>query len=139
MREQRLGIQIHPARLIRTFHVHGRVGNANFSHIRKELLRSDLPVKDTYGVVAIDEKTRQLADTLLQHDAIARISIDRTYVDVELNGMFYWHDIQDDIIDAILTRLGWRKSRTDIMSYNDFQHRAKLSDANTVPKDRIAR
>lgn len=133
MSENRLGIETFPNQMIREYHVNGAVSNTKIFEITRDQLKR-YPAKSVYGV-EIDSETQQMVDEIFRNRAIEQIGLDETTVRVTLRDMFYWHEAQDDVIDAILHRLGWLKEETSIVSMHDFRFQRMSIDAETVPAD----
>lgn len=133
MFEKRLAIETHPNPQVRNYYVTGIVSNARIFSVDREDVGKRV-LKSAYGIEA-DEETCKLINRLLENRAIDSVDLDETTVRVVLRIPFYWHEVQDDIIEAILDRLGWSNDETRIMSLNDFKILAREADRATMPDD----
>lgn len=134
----RIGIATYPASQdeLRVYHVNGILSNADLYMVNRDSRSKYIP-ESTYGIEA-DSFTMQFIDELFKNRAINSVTILPTGVTVHLRDMFYWHEAHDDVIDAIMARLGWLKEETDIMSLNDFKQLAAKYNAKTVPVDKLS-
>lgn len=124
MSKNRLGIETiqDTSDTVRIYHVNSQVSNIWVSSIGREQF-SLHPITSTHGT-PLDDETRQMVDNLFKTPAISAIGLSETYVRIVIRSMFYWHEAQNHIIDAMLSRLGWTRDDTDIMSVSDFRKSA---------------
>lgn len=134
----RIGIATYPATQheLRVYHVNGILSNARLQQIERDARFKYTP-KSVQGIEA-DSYTLQFIDELFKNRAIKGLYLEPNEITIYLRDMFYWHEAHDDVIDAIMARLGWLKEETDIMSLNDFKQLAAEYNAETVPVDKLS-
>ena len=52
--------------------------------------------------------------------------------------MYFWSQVQDKVISAILVRLGWTAVETSNLSYDDFRKVAEADAVATLPVSHFA-
>jgi len=86
-----------------------------------------------------DEATRKLVESLLAITGVTKISwLETNRLILNINPMYFWNQVQDQVIEALLQRLDWDRSDVSLLSYADFQEFAKQHDLATLPESRFS-
>ncbi|MDB5185339.1 MAG: hypothetical protein JWN38_1147 [Candidatus Saccharibacteria bacterium] len=81
-----------------------------------------------------DDATKQFVSTLLAIRGVSQIIwLEKNRLILQINPMFLWEQIQDQVLAAIHMRLGWTTDNTTVLSYEDFSKLARQHDAETLP------
>jgi hypothetical protein len=87
---------------------------------------------------SVDESARQIVYALLSTTGITQIvALERNRLILEINPMYFWDQVQDQVLRVLMRGLDWLPEDTSIVSFADFQRLAKQRDTATLPASRL--